>query len=337
MVDGRFDLIRRNTAEIVTEAELRELLEKKEKPVAYWGTAITGKPHVAYFFPILKIADFLRAGFKFKVLLADLHGALDNCPWIVLEKRYAYYEKVIPLMFKAIGVDVKNLELVKGSEFQLKPEYAYDILKLSTEVSMRDCKRAASEVVKFGSNPRLSGFIYPIMQALDEEYLGVDVQLGGTDQRKILMFARENLPKIGYNARIEVMNPLIPGLTGKKMSASDEKSKIDLLDSEEEVERKIRNAYMVEGNPDNAIMAFLKYVIMTLKQDKKERFRIERDKKFGGDIEYESYEEIEKDYVEKKLHPLDVKIAVAKEINKLLGVFRKNKKILEKLAREAYS
>lgn len=28
----------------------------------YWGTATTGKPHIAYFVPMTKIADFLHAG-----------------------------------------------------------------------------------------------------------------------------------------------------------------------------------------------------------------------------------------------------------------------------------
>jgi len=57
--------------------------------------------------------------------------------------------------------------------------------------------------------------LYPILQALDEQYLEVDAQFGGVDQRKIFMFARDKLPKIGYNKRCHLMNPLIPGL-GKK-------------------------------------------------------------------------------------------------------------------------
>ena len=97
-----------------------------------------------------------------------------------------------------------------------------------------------------------------IMRVLDEQYLEADVQYGGIDQRKILVFAREYLPKIGYSPRIEVMTPLIPGLIGKKMSASDAKSKIDLLDDEKVVKQKLNNAEMVEGNPDNGVMAFLK-------------------------------------------------------------------------------
>jgi len=335
-VEKRLELIKRNTAEIITEAELKELLNKKEKPAVYLGTAVTGRPHIGYFVWILKLADFLKAGFKVKLLLADLHGALDNTPWDVLEKRYNYYNKVLPLMFSPIGADIKNFEIVKGSEFQLDKKYFFDVLKISTFTSVHDCTKAASEVVKMGDNPKLSGLIYPIMQALDEEYLGVDVQYGGTDQRKIFVLARENLPKIGYKSRVEVMTPLIPGLIGKKMSASDPKSKIDLLDDEKTVIEKLKNAECTAGDPDNGIMAFLKHVVMTIKKDRKEKFIIERDKKYGGNLEFSDYDEIEKAFIDKKLHPLDLKNAVSKEINSLLEIFRKNKSALEKLAKETY-
>jgi len=286
--------------------------------------------------PMLKVADFLKAGFKVKILLADLHAALDNTPWPLLEKRYEYYSKVIPMLIKSVGVDVKNLEIIKGSDFQLQHDYVFDVLHMSSLVSVHDAHKAASEVVKMGDNPKLSGLIYPIMQAIDEQYLGADAQLGGTDQRKIMVLARENLPKLGYNPRVEVMNPLVPGLIGKKMSASDEKSKIDLMDDEETVIQKLKNAECIAGEPDNGILAFLKYVIMPLKSDKKEKFIVKRDKKFGGNLEFSNYEPIEKLFVDKKLHPLDLKNAVAGEINKMLKIFRENKKALEKIASEAY-
>lgn len=335
-VEEKFELIKRNTAEIITEKELKDLLDKKKKPVIYWGTAPTGKPSIAYLFPALKIADFLRAGFHVKILIADLHAALDNVPWNILEKRYDYYSKIIPLLIKSIGVDISELEIIKGSELELKPEYMYDVLQMSSNVSVHDATKAASDVVKMGDNPKLSGIIYPLMQAMDEEYLKVDCQLGGTDQRKIMVLARENLPKIGYNSRIEIMNPLIPGLVGKKMSSSDVKSKIDFLDDEKTIMQKVNAADCVEGNPDNGVMAFLKYVIMTIKGDKKEKFVVKRDKKFGGDISYNNYKEVEKDFVEKKLHPMDLKIAVAKEIIEILKPVQKERKVLEKLMKEAY-
>jgi tyrosyl-tRNA synthetase len=333
-VEQRFELVKRNTAEIIQENELKKLLKEKKNPVVYWGTAPTAKPSIAYLFPLSKLSDFTKAGFKIKVLLADLHGALDGTPWNILERRYDYYKEAITQIFKVLGTDLKKIEFIKGSEMQLKPEYSYDVLQLASINSINDCKRAAAEVVKFGDNPKTGGLIYPIMQALDEQYLNVDVQFAGLDQRKIMVFARENLPKIGYDRRIEIMIPMIPGLIGKKMSSSDAKSKIDLTDNEKTVKEKINNADCVAGNPDNGVMAFLKYVIMVIKKDNNEKFIIKRPDKYGGELEYGDYKDIEKDFIKKKLHPLDLKNAVAKEISNLLSKVDKNK--LNELGKKAY-
>lgn len=51
----------RATQEVLGEEKLKQVLQERELRV-YWGTATTGKPHVAYFVPMSKIADFLKAG-----------------------------------------------------------------------------------------------------------------------------------------------------------------------------------------------------------------------------------------------------------------------------------
>lgn len=335
--EEKFEIIKRNTQEIVTEEELKKLLKEKKQPAVYIGVAITGRPHVAYFLWVLKLADFLKAGFKVKLLLADLHGALDQTPWEILDKRYEYYQAVIIPMFEAVGADIKNFEIVKGSDFQKNKDYFFDVLRMSTYASAHDCKRASSEVVKQSDNPRLAGLIYPIMQALDEEYLEVDIQYGGLDQRKILMFAREYLPKLGYKSRVEVMTPIIPGLIGEKMSASKEESKIDLLDDDATVRAKLKKAFCPEGIVEtNGVLAFVKHVIMVIKQDKKEKFVIKRPEKFGGDIGYADYTALQKDYANRELHPQDLKNAVAEEIINLLKPMKKNLDKKFKLAKEAY-
>ncbi|MBD3354621.1 tyrosine--tRNA ligase [Candidatus Woesearchaeota archaeon] len=337
-IKEKLNLIKRNTQEIVKEEELKKLLKTKKHPSMYLGVSITGKPHIGYFMWVLKLADFLKAGFKVKLLLADIHGALDNTPWDLLENRFKYYSIVIPAMFKSIGADIKNFEIVKGSDFQLGKKYTMDVLKIATYASVHDCKKASSDVVKQAESPKLSGLMYPIMQALDEEYLKVDIQYGGIDQRKILMFAREYLPKIGYRPRIEVMTPLIPGLTASgKMSASEESSKIDLLDSEKDIKQKINSAYCPEGETqENGVLAFVKHVIFMIKEDKKEKFIINRPEKWGGDLSYKNYKDLEKDYKEKKLHPMDLKQALAKEINELVNSVRKTMKNKESLIKKAY-
>jgi len=336
--DKAVNLIRRNTDEIIGEEELFGMLKADRKPVIYWGTAPTGRPHVGYFFPMLKIADLLKAGCKVKVLLADLHAALDNTPWEVLDYRYEYYLKTIKYLRESIRVDKKDLDFVKGSDFQLKRAYVFDVLKMSSFSSLRDAKRAAAEVVKNmeGDKAKLSGLIYPIMQNCDEVYLESDAQLGGTDQRNTMVLARENLPKLGYKPRTEIIHKLIPGLIGEKMSSSVEGGKIDLLDDEETVKKKMKKAECEEGKTNNGILPFVKYVLMTIKKDKQEKLVVKRPEKFGGNIEYEDYESLEKDFVEKKLHPLDLKNAVSEEINKILFHIRKHKEELEEISKRAY-
>jgi tyrosyl-tRNA synthetase len=333
-VEEKFDLIKRNLQEVIGEKDLKDLLKEKKELSVYWGTMPTGSISIAYFLPMLKIADFLRAGLRVKILIADLHAALDSTPWNLLEKRYNYYKKAIINILTIIGVDIKKLEFVKGSEFQLKSEYMYDLLNLSTVVSQHDANKSASEVVKQNDNPKVSGLIYPLMQVLDEEYLKVDMQFGGMDQRKIFVLAREFLPKINYKPRIELVNPLIRGLIGEKMSSSIAATKIDLLEMEEDVKKKIKNAEMVSGNSNNGVMALLEHFIFIVKEDKNESFVIERDEKFGGNLSYNTYSELEKDFISNKIHPLDLKNAVAKEINIFLELFRKDKEIssLHKLA-----
>lgn len=315
--------------------DLKKLLKEKKEISVYWGTMPTGSISIAYFFPMLKVADFLKAGLKVKILLADLHAALDGVSWEILEKRYKYYEKAVVAILKTIDVDISKLEFVKGSDIQLTPKYFHDLLKLSTITTINESKHAAAEVVKFGESPKMSGVIYPMMQALDEEYLKVDAQFGGMDQRKIMVYAREYLPKIGYKSRVELINPLIRGLVGEKMSSSIESTKIDLLDDEESVKKKINKAECVEGDINNGLMALLQYLVFILKEGNNEKFIVKRSQKFGGDKIYHSYKEVEKDFVERKLHPLDLKNSVADEINKILKNFREDK-ALQKVHKEAY-
>lgn len=336
--DEKLKLITRNTQEVVGVDELKEILKTRDLKV-YLGTEISGRPHVGYFVPAMKMKDFLNAGSKVTMLLADLHAMLNDMKstFEQLDSRFKYYSIVIKALLEAAGADVKKLKFVKGSDFQLDSEYTLDMYKLASMSSLHDLNKASSEVVRHSKNQKLGGLIYPIMQALDEQYLDVDAQYGGLDQRKILMFAREALPKIGYRQRIEIMTPMIPGLQGGKMSSSEKGSKIDLLDDEATIKKKLNKAFCPEGVvEDNGLLAFMKHVIFILKGDKKDKFVIERPEKWGGNLEYSTYEDLEKDFAEKKLHPADLKNGMAKEISLLTDPIRKAMKGKEKLLKEAY-
>ncbi|XP_074469979.1 tyrosine--tRNA ligase, cytoplasmic isoform X3 [Sebastes fasciatus] len=334
--DEKFNLITRNLQEVLGEEKLKQVLQEREVKV-YWGTATTGRPHVAYFVPMSKIADFLKAGCEVTILFADLHAFLDNmkAPWELLELRVKYYEQVIKAMLESIGVPLDKLKFVKGTDFQLSREYTLDVYRLSSMVTEHDAKKAGAEVVKQVEHPLLSGLLYPGLQALDEEYLKVDAQFGGVDQRKIFTLAEKYLPSLGYAKRSHLMNPMVPGLTGAKMSSSEEESKIDLLDSPGDVKKKLKKAFCEPGNiQNNGILSFVKYVIFPLRGE----FGIKRDAKWGGDKVYTGFEEVEKDFAEELVHPGDLKASVEVALNQLLEPIRKKFESpeLRKLTNSAY-
>jgi len=315
--DQKYDLITRNLEEVVGEEDIKKVLAERDVKV-YWGTATTGKPHIAYFVPMSKIADFLRAGCEVTILFADLHAYLDNMksPWELINHRVKYYEESIKGMLTSIGVPLENLKFVRGTDYQLSREYTMDAYKFSTIVTEKDAKKAGAEVVKQSDAAPLSGLLYPGLQALDEEYLKVDVQFGGVDQRKIFMYARENLPKLGYAKRAHLMNPMVPGLTGNKMSSSEVDSKIDLQDPPSQIKKKLKKAFCEEGNiENNGPLAFTKHVLFGVSGT----FQLTRPEEWGGNKLYDNYAELEEDFKNKAVHPGDLKNSVGEAINKLLA------------------
>eukprot|EP00013_Stygamoeba_regulata_P004802 CAMPEP_0177632126 /NCGR_PEP_ID=MMETSP0447-20121125/2121_1 /TAXON_ID=0 /ORGANISM="Stygamoeba regulata, Strain BSH-02190019" /LENGTH=552 /DNA_ID=CAMNT_0019133665 /DNA_START=10 /DNA_END=1668 /DNA_ORIENTATION=+ len=341
--EEKYELITRNLQEVVGEDSLKELLKERDLEL-YWGTATTGRPHIAYFVPMCKLADFLRAGCHVTVLFADLHAYLDNmkAPWELLQLRVKYYEEAIKAMLESINVPLDKLKFVQGTDFQLSREYTLDVYRLSSLVSQRNAQKAGAEVVKQAAAPPLGGLLYPLLQALDEEYLKVDAQFGGVDQRKIFNLASEALPRIGYKKRIHLMNPMVPGLTGDKMSASNIKSKIDLLDSAKSVRAKVNSAYCLpptekDWESTNGVLAFAKSVVFPLLHGKP--FNIPRPDKWGGPIDIANYEELVEMYSSEKLAPADLKSGVALAINKLLDPIRQkfqSSKELRELVIKAY-
>ncbi|TDL20411.1 tyrosine tRNA ligase [Rickenella mellea] len=351
--EERFEFITRRLGEVLGGDLIKNILSQGVTPKCYWGTAPTGRPHIGYFVPLTKIADFLHAGVEVKILLADVHAFLDNmkAPLQLVAHRTKYYEYLLRAVFDALGIPTSQLIFVEGSSYQLTREYSMDNYRLCATVTEHDAKKAGAEVVKQVESPLLSGLLYPGMQALDEQYLGVDFQFGGIDQRKIFTFAELYLPRLGYAKRAHLMNEMVPGLTGGKMSSSDAGSKIDILDPPEVVRKKINSAFCEEGNTsENGILSFVKAVLMPISQLRLEReaeiakggsatlgavrsfvppdappgtlFTISRDPKWGGPTHYNAFGDLERDFAEKSVHPKDLKGAAINAILALLEPIR---------------
>ncbi|KAF5236444.1 hypothetical protein FAUST_6594 [Fusarium austroamericanum] len=305
-------LIKANLAEILNPDIIDNVVLNEKRPLEiYWGTATTGKPHCGYFVPMVKIAELLEAGCRVKILIADVHELFDSVgvPAQLTPHRSDYYQFVI-----------KSL-----------PKYTMD---RSSWTTISTARKASSEVVKQDDDPTFTALEYPTMQALDEEYLKVDAELGGVDQRKIFTFALENLPKLGYKKRAHLINVLVPGLgQAQKMSSSDPNSKIGLLDTPEEVSKKLRKAVCVPRQVEgNGVITFIEHVIFRILALKGTvEFVVEQ--RDGEVLVYQDIDKLKQDYEQDILTPQTIKPALIQALNELLEPIREEFKKSEEWQR----
>jgi len=160
------------------------------------------------------------------------------------------------------------------------------------------------------------------MQCADIFFLKADICQLGMDQRKVNMLAREYCDDIKRkNKPIILSHHMLMGLKQgqEKMSKSDPDSAIFMEDSEQEVNTKIKKAFcpekVIEGNP---CMEYIKYVILPWSG----KFVLKRKEENGGDKTYETYEELEAEYISGAVHPGDLKPSLSAMLNEILQPVR---------------
>ncbi|KIW27366.1 uncharacterized protein PV07_07110 [Cladophialophora immunda] len=274
-LDENFHLItRRIPQENIQGADLLHaaLASEDKKPIGLWVTSPTGKPHIGYLIPLLKFADFLRAGAEIIVVLLDVYSFLDNVkyPMEQVVQRMHYYQFTVEAALEALDVPSTNIKFVAESSYQTNARFFFDQCRLCTLVP----QQAVRDAWDRSYNPdMLAPMLCPGLQTLAEEHLDVDFQFGGTDQRGIFEFAERFLPQLGYRNRARLMNPMLPNLYGDKMSSSHPPhTKIMFLDDAETVNQKVRAGYF-SNNPvsKNGVLATLRDVLIPFSQLQMER------------------------------------------------------------------
>jgi len=309
----KLELIKRNCAEIVNENKIEKFAKKG---IVYCGYECSGEIHLGHLVTILKLLDLQKAGIKVKVLLADWHTWLNKKgDWKFVNSQLKSWEKG----FKSIGL---KAQIVKGTSYQKKPDYFEDILKLSLGLTVNRGVRAMQQVARDIENAKISQIIYPLMQVEDVKKLGVNFVVSGTDQRKIYMMGIDEGKNIGLQEAVYLYTPLIPGLKGPgtKMSSSIPNSFISIRDKKEDIKKKINGAYCKKGDvASNPILAICKLIIFP----KFEKVVIKRTEKFGGDLKFSNYTDLEKAFESEKLHALDLKNSVSDYLGKIIAPIRK--------------
>jgi tyrosyl-tRNA synthetase len=332
-VEERLALVMREpTEEVVTAGELRALLEAKAHPRHYIGLEISGVLHLgSLVLTGFKINDFIKAGIHSTVFLADWHTYINDKlggDWNRIKKISQYYAEAF--RFFCPGVNI-----VLGSDlYRQTDNYWEEFVRFSKHMTLARTMRSLtimgrSEAEK---NLDLSQLLYPPMQSVDIKALDLDIVHAGMDQRKIHMLVREIFPKLGWKMPVVVHHHLLPGLSepvragldenaaedakiSGKMSKSKPSSGILIHDDEKAIRDKISKAFCPVGvAEDNPVLELVRYIVF----HQFDEFVIERPAKYGGSTTYSSYKDIERDFVVRKIHPMDLKSATATYVNRII-------------------
>ncbi len=333
-VDERIELIKSvgEGGEIIDETELRNLLEKNVRPVAYDGFEPSGLAHIP--FGLLRaenLKQMLKAGVHFKLWLADYFAFINNKLGGDLGRIRRAGEYFIEV-WKACGIDTDKVEVIWASDRMNKLEYWDRVLRIAKETTLNRSIRATTIMGrKEGELQSTAQLFYPSMQVSDIFELDVDICQLGLDQRRANILGREMADKLKWKKPIVVSHHMILGLQGmqqgmdkeeaiiaSKMSKSKPESCIYMHDTEEEIRRKIGKAYcpekIIEGNP---LFDYLKYLIFRRYSE----IMIERSTKFGGNVTL-TYVQLEESYINGNIHPLDLKNTVSKYLNEMIRPVR---------------
>ena len=332
------------TEEVVTNEELENLFKTNSHPKHYIGLEISGFLHLgSLILTGFKINDFIKAGVKSTVFLADWHTFINNKlggDWEKIRSVSKYYADAFKLFCPGV-------KIIQGSElYESRKEYWLDLVKFAKHMSL---ERAMRSLTIMGRTEKekidLGQLLYPPMQAVDIHAMDLDIVHAGMDQRKIHMLVREIFPKMKWKVPIAVHHHILPGLsepgsfteesyseksyTVSKMSKSKSGSGIFIHDSDDEIKSKFKKAWCPEGIiENNPLLEISRHVIF----HEFEEITVERPSKFGGNVTFISYQQLEKEFAGKKLHPSDLKETISRYIIEIIKPIRQKLVLSDELA-----
>lgn len=337
-VVAKAELIQRPpTEEVITKDELLTLLKSKSSPNHYIGLEISGKLHLgSLILTGFKLNDFIKAGVKTNVFLADWHTYINNKlnnDWDLISNVSKYYEKAFTFFCPGVNI-IHGTKLYEETD-----DYWKNFVLFSKQITL---SRALRSLTIMGRTEKdsldFSQLLYPSMQSVDIKAMDLDIVHAGTDQRKIHMLVREVFPKLGWKVPVSIHHHLLPGLTDPnistnssieqnsedakiftKMSKSNPASSILIHDSNEEIAAKIKKAYCPSKvTQNNPILEIINYVIF----HEFDEFILERPTKYGGNISYFSFNELKMDFENGRIHPMDLKMSVSMYLEKIVAPVR---------------
>ncbi|MBU6389627.1 tyrosine--tRNA ligase [Patescibacteria group bacterium] len=195
--------------------------------------------HLGRSIPLWRLRAFQELGHEIHLIIGDFTGQIGDTsdkeserPMLSVETVQNNLSRYLEQMWMILNVEKKDQVIVHYNSEWLNPlslsqlSYMADAFSVNHFIKRELIERRLQE----GSRVSLREMLYPLMQGYDSVKVQADVEIGGTDQRFNLLAGRILQEQAGQPPQAIIMNTLIRGTDGRKMSSSWG-NVISLLDS----------------------------------------------------------------------------------------------------------
>jgi tyrosyl-tRNA synthetase len=231
-VDEQLEYLRKGTAEIIREEELKAKLEqsvKTEKPLrVYLGVDPTAPDiHLGHTVVLRKLKQFQDMGHTaifligdFSAMIGDPTGQSETRPPLKREQVDQNAETYLQQVFKILD---KNKTEVRYNNEWLGKMTSQEVVQLCAHYRLARMLEREDFRSRLDSNLPISvhELLYPLLTAYDAVTLKSDIELGATEQKFNLLVHREIQREYGLPPQVIMTMPILVGLDGeRKMSKS---------------------------------------------------------------------------------------------------------------------
>src|SRR3989344_579826 len=221
------ELLERGVDEAIDKKSLEKKLKSGKVLRVKLGIDPTSpKLHLGRSIPLLKMRDFQELGHQLVFIVGDFTGVIGDTsdkdserPMLageIIKKNMKDYAKQAGKIIDLKKCEVRyNSRWLKDLTYDKIGEQA-DQFSLAEFIARENIKKRLDA----GKRVSLREVLYPLMQGYDSVAVKADVELGATDQRFNLLAGRELQRHFGQEPQDVIMNPLVEGLDGRKMSSS---------------------------------------------------------------------------------------------------------------------
>ena len=289
----------------------------------YVGFEPSGKAHIGWKVLSLQLKRMLEADANVLIFLADWHawvndkfgGNMED-----IQQTAVYMEETFRALlgYPEEGDGPGQLRFYWASQLMDSGDYWARVLRCSKGATLPMVRKTFTIMGRdeASSDHDLSKFYYPAMQAADIFELKIDVAIGGMDQRKAHMFMRDMASKWNWNKATCLHTPILSSLKASgvrmdsfdhKMSKSDPNGALLLHDTLEQVQKKMKKAYLDPEDQHSPVYELAEHVVLP----EFGHIQVTPNPKFGEPSTWDDLDAFKAAVMDGTLHPFDAKMGVA--------------------------